>query len=432
MDFMFEVPVRRDGVLVPYEQIVQELAAEVSSHYNSIGFGGHNNFSCGEMGVLAMMCLRVDAKKYDIGARWTKELLWQTEFIPERIRVAANRLLAEIPDHKRSGTTMGYAVLSDLNNPSPQINNYACNLIRQQRVLKKIIEDLDSAPERVVERLTKFRDTLLQASAMRVQVVGNVTHMSSPMAPIYALADGVPPVAKQLNQPLPKVTLRSALRPPGFGGKAKMLSMAAIESSFLFQSMEGPKTYDSEDLAPLEVLVEYLTAAEGIFWTAIRGNGLAYGAGLHVNVESGLLTFDLYKSSNLVGAYEAAKAIIQKLKNREVDFEEEKLQAAQSGKIFSHISREETVSMAAMQSFINNHCTLLGPSALKTRLAKIQAVTVSDLYRVLDKYLVHIFDPARTNLVIAANPAKAPEIFEAIKKHVPSLEQIDDVDAFFA
>lgn len=60
----------------------------------------------------------------------------------------------------------------------------------------------------------------------------------------------------------------------------------------------GPSSFDSPDIAPLRVLCEMLHTMEGVFWKLIRGQGLAYGTSLSVDIENGKFFSPLIKLDN--------------------------------------------------------------------------------------------------------------------------------------
>jgi Zn-dependent M16 (insulinase) family peptidase len=56
--------------------------------------------------------------------------------------------------------------------------------------------------------------------------------------------------------------------------------------SFLNHVTGGATEFDANDVPALMVLNEYLSTMEGPFWKQVRGNGLAYGASLRLDLES--------------------------------------------------------------------------------------------------------------------------------------------------
>lgn len=66
------------------------------------------------------------------------------------------------------------------------------------------------------------------------------------------------------------------------------------------------------DLPATLLLIQYLSQTEGPLWRNIRGKGLAYGANIYAQPEKGLILLSLYRSAQLVQAYEeTAKLIVR-------------------------------------------------------------------------------------------------------------------------
>ncbi len=84
-----------------------------------------------------------------------------------------------------------------------------------------------------------------------------------------------------------------------------MIGVPGLESAYLVQSMSGPSSYDDAEIAPLLVLIKYLTAMEGVFWKEIRGFGLSYSYDIDLNIDLGLIAFSLYKSCKSLSLHRA-------------------------------------------------------------------------------------------------------------------------------
>ena len=52
---------------------------------------------------------------------------------------------------------------------------------------------------------------------------------------------------------------------------------------------------------------------EGPFWKAIRGAGLAYGVHMNRNIETGYLSFVIYRGSDCIQSWCKAKTIIEQI-----------------------------------------------------------------------------------------------------------------------
>jgi Zn-dependent M16 (insulinase) family peptidase len=73
--------------------------------------------------------------------------------------------------------------------------------------------------------------------------------------------------------------------------------MSAIEGSYGVMYAKGPEGFDHPDLPALTLANSTLNASESYLWKSIRGSGLAYGAGVEIDTESGLVGFSIYRVS---------------------------------------------------------------------------------------------------------------------------------------
>jgi Zn-dependent M16 (insulinase) family peptidase len=71
--------------------------------------------------------------------------------------------------------------------------------------------------------------------------------------------------------------------------------MASIEGSYSVHFAKGIVGWSHSDLAALQLATTILNAQESYLWKNIRGAGLAYGANVQVDEESGFVSFDVYR-----------------------------------------------------------------------------------------------------------------------------------------
>lgn len=84
--------------------------------------------------------------------------------------------------------------------------------------------------------------------------------------------------------------------------------MSAIEGSYSVHYARGVIGWDHPDLPALHLASAVLNAAESYLWKSIRGSGLAYGARIETDPESGLVGFSVYR----VSAYTSTRSITDK------------------------------------------------------------------------------------------------------------------------
>merc|ERR1719232_321716 len=190
-------------------------------------------------------------------------------------------------------------------------------------------------------------------------------------------------------------------------GRAAVCPLSAIESSFLSLTCQGIGPYDP-NCASLKVAIEYLTALEGDFWVKLRGAGLTYGSSIYNSAEPMLLNFTLYRCSDIVKAFEASAKILDDYVSSKSKVSLFGLESAKSSLAYGIIAKTSTRLGAAMNAWVANYC---GEQIDYNQwlLSQIGAVTEQDVMHALTTYLIPMFDPQISNLVITC-PTNKTEI----------------------
>ena len=144
------------------------------------------------------------------------------------------------------------------------------------------------------------------------------------------------------------------------------------------QCVDAVHRFDHPDVAPLMVMIEYMAATEGPLWRSIRGQGLAYGFSLRLNIEEGTMYFGLSQASQLLTAFDTAAVIVAEFCAGTRILETPSVEAAIASVIFETVSREQSpedaCTEAAKKAFYG-----AGGFSNVSLLARVQAVTVADL-----------------------------------------------------
>ena len=186
--------------------------------------------------------------------------------------------------------------------------------------------------------------------------------------------------------------------------------MASLETSFLTQITDGPNDFNDIDKIYLYILIEYLCTMEGIFWKEIRGEGLSYGYNINFNIETGILSFSLTKSTDVFKAYKKSLNIIKRFEN-DFKIEEDRLEAAKSSVIFMIIEQEDNKRSSAYKSFINRIRNLPEKSR-DININNIKKTTVKDLKLVFEKYILKLFNKDKSNIVLTTSKNGYEEIIK--------------------
>jgi Zn-dependent M16 (insulinase) family peptidase len=100
--------------------------------------GGSSNFSSGPYCTLVKLSMKAHHPEYTEMLEWIKDALWHTEFTPDRLRVSAQRMLSDVPSHKRNGSGMAACVLNNMHFKNRDYNAHAGNVLRQAVHLTKV------------------------------------------------------------------------------------------------------------------------------------------------------------------------------------------------------------------------------------------------------------------------------------------------------
>ncbi|CAG8436117.1 11827_t:CDS:10 [Scutellospora calospora] len=387
LESFYSLPLNRpNGEHLTFEQMVNELNKDTISYDYSMGIKGFEGMIC--------FSIKVEAFKYAVGIQWLRDLLWNTEFTAERLKICASKLLNDIPQTKREGY------------------DYVLNILNQEKVLPEVIKLLEENPTKAIEMIHVFGDILkLQNPKSTWEENFKIIPSTKPLSPV----------------PLPQHVLTELGHNPG--NKGLIVKLPTIENTYAIHATKGPTTFDSPDLAPLLVLCELLHTMEGVFWRAIRGQGLAYSTWLTVGAESGLIYFSIFKSPDTSEVYNQAKKIINDLASRKVEFDRSELEGAKSGVIYSLVSNEDNIQKAATESFVLQVLKNLDSGFNRELIAKVQAVKYEDLHIMLTKYITNLFKPETSNVVVISAPNKVKDVQEGFdtygfKMEIKSLDNI--------
>ncbi|KAK3733082.1 hypothetical protein QZH41_008418 [Actinostola sp. cb2023] len=417
LEVIFESPLARNGTIVPYEQVVAELTADTLDYSSTIGMKGRR-FMPGDFDPLACVVFKVEAAKYEKGVKWLHEILYKTVITKERLDIVAKKMINDVASMKREGMIVTKTLLRDILF-SKDSNLYTTNMIRQHVLLTKLVQDLDTSPQSVIDKIESLRNTLTKLSNMRIHVAADVNKLPRNAENIWTSLFMVGQ-SEALPTSLPVVPLPNTfLMRPLFHGK--IVGVGSVESSYLFQATPCINSYDHADLAAIMVYLECLITLECMFfvfkgpiWRQVRGLGLSYSYSMKVDPGQGNLLFILARSTHVVKAYEKTKEIVDGYLSGQTLFEPSELEAAISSVIFGLIYREKSVSSAAYQSKLAQFRNV-GPGYNRGLLDGVSNVTMEDLERVGQKYIAPLFDPLTSRCAVCCNPSKVEEIREGLK-----------------
>ncbi|KAI9720914.1 MAG: hypothetical protein M1828_005484 [Chrysothrix sp. TS-e1954] len=406
----FDTPVIRNGIRVEFEEIVTQLERDTIG-YNMSSAGGLGNTEA------LRVTFQVEPSKYKIAIEWMRDLLYNSIFDKTRLLSTFSKILLDIPEEKRDGSTMNGSI-SGMINLSRKSSMRAKLTLVKAVYLKRCAMSIAKGSNEVIEKLEKVRSILTDVSNMRIFVVANL-ESGAVKYPVSSWSSLVPkaslPSVPKLN-PLDsaKETLSDACKQPG--NQAVIVPMRTIDSSYANLVATGLGSYFDPALPALSVALVYLDSVEGPLWTAVRGAGLAYGASFTRDLDAGLLSFGIYRASNCHGAYDAARTCIEKISTGETPIDELALEGAISSIVVAFADEQPTMGAAAAVGFMYQVVKGIPKDWGVDIMRQARAVTASDVRSILKKVVLPVFDPSKANLVITCSAAQEKEIVSGYQK----------------
>ncbi|KAK5076026.1 hypothetical protein LTS08_002535 [Lithohypha guttulata] len=411
LEAFFNLPIQRGDKVVDFEQVVIELERETVG-YNIETASGLGNSEC------LRIEFEVEVEKYSDAIRWMKELMWHSIFDIERLKAINSRLLADVPDYKRSGNGMLTACHLMLH-LAPESIARAKSTLTKALYLKRTRALLKSDPERLVSQMEAFRKTLCQFPNFRVLVVADLEKLENPVSSWRSLLSDL---AIDPAKPPPLAPLGSRLArlsPAGLspGKSSHVIPMATIDSSYAYAVARGPTSYDDPKLPALMVAMAYLNAVEGPLWTAVRGTGLAYGTSMSYDIHSGFINIDVYRSPDAYKAFLAARDVIGAHIDGTTPFDSLMLEGAISSIVVGFANEQGTLASAAVASFVRQVMRGLPEDYMQIMLKKVRDIDVEAIKQSLKDVVFDVFTPGKSDVLVTC----ATGLTEQIKTGLGSL-----------
>jgi Zn-dependent M16 (insulinase) family peptidase len=342
-------------------------------------------------------------------------LLYSSEFNEERLKVTVAKLQQNIPETKRDGNNVVSSVSGGLLK-TKQSTLQAAGIMTQMTFIPQLAKALEENPAEIKQDFEELRKAIINPKGIRFSVRGNILSIPQPQT---AWERNFARLPKTELAPVPwtyEVLSELGKKP---AKKAVVVSLPTIESSFAIHttSISGSefKGFKHPDYAALKVACEVLEGTESFLWRYIRGAGLAYGADMSLDLESGLLSFSLYRSPDSYKAFEQGKKVVESLVDGSIELKETDLDTAKSSLVYAFTRQVSNPPRAAQMSFINQVLKDIPMDHGRRLLEKMQAVTIDEVKRMLKQYVAPLFDPFSSVAVVVSAPGKCDSISEGLQ-----------------
>ncbi|KAK4982568.1 hypothetical protein LTR50_007682 [Elasticomyces elasticus] len=400
----FTTPIMRNGKRIEFEDVVTELEKD------TIGYDIEPGPANGE---LLNITFQVEPEKYETAISWLKSMLFDSILDETRLKASLTKILADIPDEKRSGNGMCHAIDYMMHFQQKSSGKARSTLVKAV-YLKRIKHLMDSDPKKVISQLQTVTGALHAFENFRVYVAANLEKLPHPVSSWDTLTRALDS-SKPLN-PLDdrKACLSDEGRHPG--NKAYIVPMPTIDSSFALVTTKGPDSYTHPQLPALMVAQAYLDSVEGPLWVAVRGTGLAYGCGFSRSIDTGHLTLRIYRSPNSYQAYLAAREQVSNYASGKTRLDKYALQGAISSIVMQFADEQPTMGAAAALSFQNQVIKGIGKEWNERILRSVRDVTEEQIREVLSGMVMGCFEPGRCNVVITCASIMEEELVKNFTK----------------
>ncbi|KAI0734519.1 Metalloenzyme, LuxS/M16 peptidase-like protein [Fomitopsis betulina] len=406
----FSLPlVRSNGEKLTHEEVVNRLDNDTVSYEAAYGLSG-------AFADNVRLSIRVEAEMYEAAIAWLKDLIYGSVFDKERLQISVAKIQQSLPEQKRDGDTILGSVTAELLFDETSVSRMTMTL-PQSDFIPKLAEQLQQSPDEAVKDFEEIRRNLTDPSCVRFSVSGNILSLKEPRAPWAKHFESLLPPSELVPVILSKDTLTEIGKNPiKKATQAVVVSLPTIESSYSSHITKGIQGFTHAERPALVVASEILNATESYLWRYIRGSGLSYGATISTDLEGGLITFSLYRSSQYVKAFEQAKHVIEGLVDGSIAIEETTLDAAKSSIVYATTKGVSTPGRAALASFTNQAFRQVPQNYNRELLELYRAVKKEDVLSVLRKYFLNLFDPSKSIAVVVTAPGKVDEIVGDLTK----------------
>ena len=392
LENFFSTPIMQDGKRTEFEEVVKYLERETVGYKISSG---------GELGnpQILRIAFSVEREKYSTAIKAINDLMWNSIFDVERISSSTARMLTDVPEEKRSGSSMAYST-SAMINESPDSLPRARDTLVKALYLKNVKKLLKSDPNEILRQMERMRDTLCQISNFRILVVGDVEKLDRPVQSWELLT-------KDRSQQKPLAPLENRLSKLSKAGRnpgnvSYVIPLPTIDSSYALAVAKGPDSHKDPSVPALTVAIAYLDAVEGPLWDAVRGTGLAYGTSFRWRY--GNTEFSVYRSPDAYKAFAASRKVIEGFASGATKLNSLALEGAISSIVLSIANAQATVVEAAADNFVNEIIKGVPREWNEIFLSKVRNATVEDIRQVLNSIILPLFQPASTNLLVTCSP----------------------------
>lgn len=410
------------GEYIPYDQVITDINEDLVEFLLDNGIDHKFN-------DLLSVKVTCEAPKYTKAIDWLVKVLKYSVFEESRIKIVVEKIVNSLADKKRNDELMMYSLQYRTVYSDRSIRK-AQDSINTETFYKDLLAKINSGGfESVKADLEKFRLSLFNALNMKVFVVGGCSNVPKPVS---AWANFTSEMESDNNTPpfsledIPRAFQFKTTVGEKCSNGAYLVTTPASESTHFMSLSPTPTDYLDEDIFKIALVSEFLGGVEGPFWRAIRGTGLAYGANIRQLIESGFLSFTVYRGADAKQSWEVGRKIIQDYVSGNQTISDVMIENSISAIVNELANAELNFYDTAINNITDNIFKKRGPEYVKHFLGKLYTYTSKDLIYVMKKYFLPLFS-ADLSLIFACVPTDKIDEFSqflAEQKYVVTTEEI--------
>lgn len=428
--FSMSIQLPNDGKYIPYDEVISEINNDL------IEFSLDNGFD-GQFYELINVKVKFENTNYAKAVNWLLNVLKHSIFEETRVKIIIEKIVNSLPEKKRNGELMMYS--------SQYRKLYTENSLRKSQdsiytetFYKGLLEKINNGGFKDIQKdLNTLRSQLFNIDNFKVVVVGNAKQLESPISTWKNFVDSFKNVKSTLpglhfENNLPRAYQFKSEIGERCSSQAFITTVPSTESSYLISMTPMPTDYNDGDIFKISLAAEFLRALEGPLYKGIRGTGLAYGATVRQSVETGYLSFSIYRGTDAKQAWIAGKKAIDDYTNGTLEIDYLEIQSSIAGIVNGIAEAESNAYDAANGKFSDDILKKRGPNFINLFLEKLNKITPDDVVYILKKYYKPLFEPKSTLLFACLPPSKSSEFKKFLlgKGYEVEIEEIGaDVDS---
>jgi Zn-dependent M16 (insulinase) family peptidase len=412
---IFSLSLQLPDKYVSFEEVVSQINNDL------IEFNLDNGYD-NQFYDLISVRVKFEVTKYTEAINWLLNALKYSVFEESRVKIIVEKIINLLTDKKRNGELMMYS--SQYRNLfNSKSLRKAQDSIETELFYRHLLETINNGEfSKIQKDLNDLRNDLFKLDNIKVIVLGNVKDLPKPVSSWSSFVqtfvesekskDGDFKFLPDSFKELPRAFQFKSELGEKCSNHAFLVITPAADSTHLISSTPIPTNYDNPDIYKIALATEFLIAVEGPFWRGIRGTGLAYGASIRRNVETGLLTFSIYRGSDAKQAWTVAKEIVEEYASEKLDIDEISIENSISAIVNGLANAEDNSSDAANGKISDNLFKRRGPNYTKSFLKELRKLSKADIVYALKKYFVPLFTSDKS-VVFASIPPEFSSEFGA-------------------